>query len=129
MLSSVKRYDAPLKRWRTPSFKLSRRCQLKGKRRPDERFKIKANRANARASTGPKTAQGRLHAAGNARRHGLSLPLYSNPILSKEVEALADESPGQPPTPKSADWLAASRKRKSICDACATHDINFYPIT
>ena len=30
----------------------------------------------------------------NARRHGLSLPLYSNPILSKEVEALADEIAG-----------------------------------
>ena len=56
--------------------------------------KIKANRANARASTGPKTAQGRLRAAGNARRHGLSLPLYSNPIFSQEVEELAREIAG-----------------------------------
>jgi hypothetical protein len=56
--------------------------------------KIKANRANARASTGPKTAQGRVRAAGNARRHGLSLPLYANLALSKEVEALAHEIAG-----------------------------------
>lgn len=56
--------------------------------------KIKSNRANARASTGPKTAQGRARAARNARRHGLSLPLYSDPTLSKEVEALACEIAG-----------------------------------
>jgi hypothetical protein len=56
--------------------------------------KIKANRANAQASTGPNTARGRARAARNARRHGLSLPLYSDPILSEEVEALACEIAG-----------------------------------
>lgn len=56
--------------------------------------KIRANRENARASTGPKTAPGRIRAAGNARRHGLSLPLYSNPNLAKEVKALAHEIAG-----------------------------------
>lgn len=56
--------------------------------------KVKANRANARVSTGPKTAQGRARAARNAHRHGLSLPLYANPTLSKEVEALADKIAG-----------------------------------
>src|SRR5262249_31822960 len=53
--------------------------------------KIRANRANARASTGPKTARGRSHAARNALRHALSVPVYSNPLLSEEVEALARE--------------------------------------
>jgi len=53
--------------------------------------KIRANRANARASTGPKTARGRSHAARNALRHALSLPVYSDPVWSKEVEALAQE--------------------------------------
>jgi hypothetical protein len=53
--------------------------------------KIRANRANARASTGPKTARGRLHAARNALRHALSLPVYSDPVLSNEVKALARE--------------------------------------
>jgi hypothetical protein len=56
--------------------------------------KIKANSANARASTGPKTAQGRARAARNAHRHGLSLPLYSDPNLCKEVEALTCEIAG-----------------------------------
>lgn len=53
--------------------------------------KIRANRANARASTGPKTARGRLHAARNAFRHALSLPVSSNPVFFEEVEALAHE--------------------------------------
>jgi hypothetical protein len=53
--------------------------------------KIRANRANAQASTGPKTARGRSHAARNALRHALSLPVYSDPGLSNEVEGLARE--------------------------------------
>jgi hypothetical protein len=56
--------------------------------------KIRANRANARASTGPKTADGRARAARNALRHALSLPVCSNPALSKEVETLAREIAG-----------------------------------
>jgi hypothetical protein len=51
--------------------------------------KIRANRANAQTSTGPKTARGRSHAARNALRHALSLPVSSDPFLSEEVEALA----------------------------------------
>jgi hypothetical protein len=53
-----------------------------------------ANRANARASTGPKTAGGRARAARNALRHALSLPVCSNPVLSEEVETLALEIAG-----------------------------------
>ena len=56
--------------------------------------KIRANRENARASTGPKSAQGRAHAARNALRHALSLPVYSNPGLSEEVETLAHQIAG-----------------------------------
>jgi hypothetical protein len=51
--------------------------------------KIEANRKNARASTGPKTAQGRARMARNAFRHGLSLPVCSDPVLCEEVESLA----------------------------------------
>jgi hypothetical protein len=51
--------------------------------------KIRANRENAHASTGPKSAHGRARAARNALRHGLSLSVYSDPALSEEVEALA----------------------------------------
>jgi hypothetical protein len=62
--------------------------------------KIRANRANAQASTGPKTARGRSHAARNALRHALSLPVYSDPILSEEVEALAREIIGTDSNPE-----------------------------
>jgi hypothetical protein len=53
--------------------------------------KIRANRENARASTGPKTAQGRARAARNPFRHGLSRPVHSDPAWSEEVQALARE--------------------------------------
>ena len=56
--------------------------------------KISANRANARASTGPTTAQGRARSARNAHRQGLSLPVLVDPALSQEVEALAREMAG-----------------------------------
>jgi hypothetical protein len=62
--------------------------------------KINANRANARASRGPKTAQGRARSARNARRHGLSLPVLSDRALSDEVEALACEIAGTGATPE-----------------------------
>jgi hypothetical protein len=56
--------------------------------------KVGANRANAQASTGPKTTQGRAHSARNALRHALSLPVYSDRALCEEVEALAREIAG-----------------------------------
>jgi enoyl-CoA hydratase/carnithine racemase len=57
--------------------------------------KIRANRANARASTGPKTTQGRSRSARNAIRHGLSLPIHCDPALSEDAEALAREIAGK----------------------------------
>ena len=65
--------------------------------------KIKANRANAQASTGPKTANGRARAARNALRHALSLPVCSNPALSEEVETLAREIAGPDANPETQD--------------------------
>jgi hypothetical protein len=56
--------------------------------------KIRANRGNARASTGPRTTRGRTRAARNALRHALSLPVCSIPALSEEVETLAGEIAG-----------------------------------
>ncbi len=58
------------------------------KRRMTARWRY-ANRVNARASTGPKTAAGKAKVACNALRHGLSLPVLSNPALAPEVEDLA----------------------------------------
>jgi hypothetical protein len=51
--------------------------------------RIVANRANARASTGPQTSGGKARTSRNARRHGLSVPITSDPILAIEVEELA----------------------------------------
>jgi hypothetical protein len=56
--------------------------------------KVRANRANARASTGSKTTQGSARSARNALRHGLSVPVYSNQALSEEIELLAREIAG-----------------------------------
>jgi hypothetical protein len=62
--------------------------------------KIKANRANARASTGAKTVHGKARAAQNARRHGLSLSILENPVLSVEAENLARVIAGEGATPE-----------------------------
>ena len=62
--------------------------------------KFRANRANAQASTGPKTARGRFHAARNALRHGLNLLVSSDPFWSEEVAALAREIIGTDSNPE-----------------------------
>jgi capsule polysaccharide export protein KpsE/RkpR len=60
--------------------------------------KIRANRANARASSGPKTAAGKVQSAQNAFRHGFNVPIFLDPDLASDVEALAQRIVG-----KSAD--------------------------
>jgi hypothetical protein len=49
----------------------------------------KANRGNAATSTGPRTQPGKARASRNARRHGFSVSVLSDPLLSNEVEDLA----------------------------------------
>jgi hypothetical protein len=51
--------------------------------------KAVANRANAKASTGPKTELGKTRAGKNARRHGLSVSIIADPVQLAAVEALA----------------------------------------
>ena len=53
-----------------------------------------ANRANALASTGPRTSAGKAISARNARRHGLNLPALRDPALAEEIAALAREIAG-----------------------------------
>jgi hypothetical protein len=60
--------------------------------------KILANRANARASSGPKTAAGKAQSAQNAFRHGFNVPIFLDPDLASDVNALAQRIVG-----KSAD--------------------------
>jgi hypothetical protein len=51
--------------------------------------KLRANRNNARASTGPRTAAGKAQATRNARKHGLSVPIMADASLAAEVKILA----------------------------------------
>jgi hypothetical protein len=57
--------------------------------------KIRANRANARASCGPKTASGKAQSAQNAFRHGFNVPIWLDPDLASDVEALAQRIVGK----------------------------------
>ena len=57
--------------------------------------KIRANRANARASSGPKTAAGNAQSAQNAFRHRFNVPIWLNPDLARDVEALAQRIVGE----------------------------------
>jgi hypothetical protein len=96
--------------------------------------KIEANRANARASMGPRTAQGRVRAARNALRHGLSLPVCSNRALSEEVETLARKIAGPDANAETQDLarqVAEAQidlrrvryaRHKSLSDALANPD-------
>jgi hypothetical protein len=62
--------------------------------------KIKANRANAKASTGPRTKQGKSRTAKNALRHGLSLSMLADAACVAEVENMAHEITGQNVAPE-----------------------------
>jgi hypothetical protein len=50
--------------------------------------KIHANRINARASTGPRTALGMIRASSNAKRHGLSASVLADPSFTSELLCL-----------------------------------------
>jgi hypothetical protein len=48
---------------------------------------IAANRANAKRSTGPKTASGKVRSSRNAFRHGLSRPLPDEALTMATIDA------------------------------------------
>jgi hypothetical protein len=69
--------------------------------------RFKANRKNARTSTGPRTQRGKIRSAQNARRHGLSLSVLTDPLLSEDAENLAQTLAGEG---ASAGVLDATRR-------------------
>jgi hypothetical protein len=64
----------------------------------------RANRANAKSSTGPKTAAGKARAAQNAFRHGLNVSVLSDPLLAPEVEGMAHEICGSDADAETLEW-------------------------
>jgi hypothetical protein len=67
----------------------------------------RANRANAKSSTGPKTVAGKARAGQNAFRHGLNVPVLSDTLLAQEIEAMAHRISGP-----YADAETAERARR-----------------
>ena len=57
--------------------------------------RVRANRANAKRSTGPKTKAGKTRSALNAYKHGLSIPAGMVPECSPAVEAYVAELVGE----------------------------------
>jgi hypothetical protein len=71
-----------------------------------------ANRNNARSSTGPKTAAGRVRAKRNARRHGLAARNRLVGALGNEAQALTHQIAGSKPSPAvltAAGWIAEAQ--------------------
>jgi hypothetical protein len=74
---------------------------------------IAANRANAKRSTGPKTAAGRARSSRNAYRHGLSLELpLADPAFRARLDTitqvlLGGEEPVDQNTTAAAEFAAA----------------------
>lgn len=56
---------------------------------PDAPARVRARRANARRSTGPRSATGRRRAALNARRHGLAVSISALPEYDPAIARLA----------------------------------------
>jgi hypothetical protein len=73
-----------------------------------------ANRANARASTGPRTAPGKCRASQNALRHGLGVPISCVPALSAEVDVVVQKLVGK----------TASRETKEMARPIAEAQID-----
>ena len=62
--------------------------------------KVRANRQNARASTGPKSATGKARSSANARRHRLAVPIWSDPGLTADALELSKNIAGVHPSPQ-----------------------------
>jgi len=85
--------------------------------------RTRANRANARASTGPRTTEGRARSTRNARRHGLSLPVLADPVLSQDVAELTREIAGL--NPSAELYELARRVAEAQIDLCRVRHVRY----
>jgi hypothetical protein len=79
----------------------------------------RANRANAKSSTGPKTASGKARSAQNALRHGLNVSTLLDPALAPLAEAMARRIAAMTQTLRRWSARGGSPKPKSISIECA----------
>jgi hypothetical protein len=85
--------------------------------------RIRANRQNAKKSTGPRTAAGKARAARNAETHSLNTPITRSPFLQERVIELTDAIAGPNPT---AQRLEAAREvaaaQVHVERVCSVHE-------
>ena len=80
---------------------------------------IAANRANAKRSTGPKTAAGKMVSSRNAFRHGLSCPLPSGVATSPKVYAIARALTSE--GARDEHWASAVEFANAQCELLKIH--------
>ena len=66
--------------------------------------RLAANRANARLSTGPRSAEGKAASSANALSHGLAVPLSADPAFASRIGALAAALAGPDAPPDRRAW-------------------------
>jgi hypothetical protein len=79
----------------------------------------RANRKNARASTGPKSTAGKTRSARNARRHGLAVPIWADPQFAADIEALAERIAG--PDAHAETLICSRRVAEAHVDLTRVH--------
>jgi hypothetical protein len=87
--------------------------------------RLEANRANALASSGPKTSAGKAISSRNARRHGLNLPALKDPTFAGEIAALAREIAGSDADARRFEiaWRIAAAQIDIVRVRRARHDL------
>ena len=88
--------------------------------------KIAANRRNALASTGPRTAAGKARVAQNARRHGLTLPACCDPAWSDEIKALARSIAGEDADAERLELACSDRRRADRPRSCPARPPRYF---